>query len=96
MKTDGVNQSNINAQKIGAFNIPVPTVPEQQEIVSLLDNLLAKERSIVSACEKSLTTIDTIKKSIMARVFRGELGTNDPTEPSSINLLKEILKQPSS
>ena len=29
---------------------------------------------------------------ILARAFRGELGTNDPTEESAVELLREILK----
>lgn len=36
-----------------------------------------------------LEQIDLIKKSILARAFRGELGTNDPAEESSIELLKQ-------
>ncbi len=40
-----------------------------------------------------LEQIDLIKKSILARAFRGELGTNDPAEESSIELLKEILEK---
>ena len=91
VKTDGVNQSNINAKKIGAFEFDVPTILEQQEIVRLLDNLLSSEQSTVTACEEALTTIDTLKKSILARAFRGELGTNDPTESSAKELLQEIL-----
>ena len=35
--------------------------------------------------------IELIKKSILARAFRGELGTNDPSEESAIELLKSIL-----
>ncbi|WP_037362714.1 restriction endonuclease subunit S [Selenomonas ruminantium] len=91
VKTDGVNQSNINAKKIGAFEFDVPTILEQQEIVRLLDNLLSREQSTVTACEEALTTIDTLKKSILARAFRGELGTNDPSNPSAKELLREIL-----
>ncbi len=91
VKTDGVNQSNINAKKIGAFEFDVPTILEQQEIVRLLDNLLSREQSTVTACEEALTTIDTLKKSILARAFRGELGTNDPSDPSAKELLREIL-----
>ena len=91
VKTDGVNQSNINAKKIGAFEFDVPTILEQQEIVRLLDNLLSREQATVTACEEALTTIDTLKKSILARAFRGELGTNDPSDPSAKELLREIL-----
>jgi type I restriction enzyme S subunit len=32
-----------------------------------------------------------MKKSILAKAFRGELGTNNPEEESSIELLKDIL-----
>lgn len=91
VKTDGVNQSNINAKKIGAFEFDVPTILEQQEIVRLLDNLLSREQSTVTACEEALTIIDTLKKSILARAFRGELGTGDPSEASAKELLQEIL-----
>ena len=44
VKTDGVSQSNINAKKIGAFILQVPTLDEQTEIVRIIDNLLAKEQ----------------------------------------------------
>ena len=64
---------------------------EQKEIVHLLDNLLSREQSTVTACAEALTTIDTLKKSILARAFRGELGTNDPSDPSAKELLREIL-----
>ena len=34
-----------------------------------------------------------IKKSILTKVFRSELGTNNPDEESAENLLKEILAE---
>jgi len=34
-----------------------------------------------------------MKKAILARAFRGELGTNDPEEESAVELLKEVLKE---
>ena len=91
VKTDGVNQSNINAQKIGAFGVRLPKLSEQKEIVRRLDNLLNKEKSICESCEASLNTIETIKKSILAKAFRGELGTNNPAEESAKELLKKCL-----
>ena len=41
VKTDGVNQSNINAKKIGAYSFNVPSIPEQEKIVSI-DNRAMK------------------------------------------------------
>lgn len=92
VKTDGVSQSNINAKKIGAFEIPVPTIEEQQEIVNILDNLLVKYNKIKNL-EQQLEKIELLKKAILAKAFRGELGTNNPDEESAENLLKEILAE---
>ena len=91
VKTDGVNQSNINAKKIGAYHFNLPTVPEQQKIVNILNKLLEKEYATKDELEPTLDQIDMMKKSILARAFRGELGTNDPSEESAMEFLKEIL-----
>ena len=82
---------SLSTGKIKTITIPKATVSEQQEIVLLLDNLLSREQATVNACEKALNTIDTLKKSILARAFRGELGTNDPSEADAQELLQEIL-----
>ena len=34
-----------------------------------------------------------MKKSILARAFRGELGTNDPSEESAVELLRQVIEQ---
>lgn len=93
VKTDGVSQSNINAKKIGEFEIPLPTLPEQHEIVRLIDDLLARERAAQQATEQALVSIDLMKKSILARAFRGELGTNKASEASALELLKQVLAE---
>lgn len=92
IKSSGASQFNINAKKIGAFKIPVPTIEEQQEIVNILDNLLAKYNKIKNL-EQQLEKIELLKKAILAKAFRGELGTNNPDEESAENLLKEILAE---
>lgn len=71
--------------------IPLPKLDEQTEIVRILDDLLAKEQQAKEAAEKVLDQIDLIKKAILARAFRGELGTNDPSEESAVELLKQVL-----
>lgn len=93
VKTDGVSQSNINAKKIGEFEIPLPTLPEQHEIVRLIDDLLVRERAAQQATEQALASIDLMKKSILARAFRGELGTNKASEASALELLKQVLAE---
>lgn len=93
VKTDGVSQSNINAKKIGEFEISLPTITEQHEIVRLIDDLLARERAAQQATEQALASIDLMKKSILARAFRGELGTNKASEASALELLKQVLAE---
>lgn len=86
-------QESISIKAIRDVHIRIPNINEQKQIVRILDDLLAKERHAKEATESVLEKIDLIKKSILARAFRGELGTNDPSEPSSINLLKEIFEK---
>lgn len=86
-------QNTISRKGMSNLEVPVPTLDEQQEIVRIVDDLLIKEQQSQEAAEAVLEQIDLIKKSILARAFRGELGTNDPTEESSIDLLKEILEK---
>ena len=82
--------------KLSLLNIkdietPIPSIEEQTEIIRILDDLLAKEQQAKEAAEGVLEQIDLIKKSILARAFRGELGTNDPSEESAVELLKQVL-----
>ena len=87
----GAAQPNLNTDIIGNVEISLPRENEQCEIVRLLDNLLAKEQQAKEAAEGVLEQIALIKKAILARAFRGELGTNDPSEESAVELLKECL-----
>ena len=87
----GIGVPNLHLRDIKAVIIKVPSIPEQEEIVRIVDDLLAKERQAKEAAEGVLEQIDLIKKAILARAFRGELGTNDPSEDSAVELLKECL-----
>ena len=51
-----------------------PSLPEQQEITRILDSLLEKEQQSKEAAETVLEQIDLMKKAILAKAFRGELG----------------------
>lgn len=82
--------------KLSLLNIkdidtPLPTVEEQLEIVRIINDLFEKESAAKEAAEAVLEQIDTMKKAVLARAFRGELGTNDPTEASAVELLKTML-----
>ena len=83
---------NLSAGKVKTIPLPFASLDEQIEIVRILDDLLVKEQQAKEAAEGVLEQIDLIKKAILARAFRGELGTNDPSEESVVELLKQALK----
>lgn len=89
----GIGVPNLHLRDIKEVLIPLPTIPEQHEIVRLIDDLLARERSAQQATEQALASIDLMKKSILARAFRGELGTNKASEASALELLKQVLAE---
>lgn len=82
---------NLSTGKIKSIPIPFAPIDEEIEIVRLIDFFLDKEQQAKEAAEQTLTQIDTMKKAILARALRGELGTNDPTDESAEELLKSIL-----
>ena len=104
--TQGITRARTSLKKLKSYIYPLAPLAEQKRIVYRIESLFAKldeakekiqlvlgagelRRSVL--VDQSLN-IDTIKKSILAKAFRGELGTNNPNEDSAINLLKEVLQ----
>ena len=85
--------TRLTLSKIKAASITICSLDEQEEIVRLIDNLLGKEQQAKETAEIVLNQIDLMKKSILARAFRGELGTNDPSEESAVELLKKVFQK---
>lgn len=90
--TGAVGQQRVPKTFLENYKMKLPTIKEQQEIVNILDKLLAKYNKIKNL-EQQLEKIELLKKAILAKAFRGELGTNNPDEESAENLLKEILAE---
>lgn len=90
----GTAQLTVPIKGLRKLIIKCPSLPEQHEIVRLIDDLLARERKAQQATEQALASIDLMKKSILARAFRGELGTNKASEASALELLRLLKFQP--
>ena len=84
----GIALTHFNVKGFSQMSINIPTIPEQVVIVRTLGDLFAQEQQAKEAAEAVLDQIDLMKKSILARAFRGELGTNDPSEESAVELLR--------
>ncbi|WP_455999689.1 restriction endonuclease subunit S [Phascolarctobacterium succinatutens] len=89
----GSTLKNLNEKIVRKIPVPQFSNEEQHEIVRLIDDLLARERKAQQETEQALASIDLMKKSIFARVFRGELGTNKASEASALELLKQVLAE---
>lgn len=87
----GDNSPSIRKSDLENMPVNLPSILEQKEIVCILDTIFEKEQDtqeLIDLIEK----IDLMKKSILARAFRGELGSNIPEEESAIGLLKSVLE----
>jgi len=87
----GDNSPSIRKDDLLNMVIMLPSLPEQKQIEAILDIILDKEQQAKETAEAVIDQINTMKKSILARAFRGELGTNDPADESAEELLKRIL-----
>ena len=93
VKSDGVNQSNINAQKLGRFEISLPPLEEQKEIVRQVDKLFILADNLETHYKKAKEKIDKLPRSVLAKAFRGELVPQDPNDEPASELLKKIIAE---
>lgn len=94
-KTDGVSQSNINAQKLSKFTIPFPGPNEQQEIVHRVESLFSQANVIEQQYLSLKQKTDNLPQAILHKAFKGELVEQLPTDGDARDLLRQIeeLKQ---
>lgn len=85
-------QNTISRKGLSRLKLNLPLFEEQEEIVRILDSIFEKEDKSKELLDM-LDTIDEMKKSILARAFRGELGTSNHTDEPATDLLKKILEQ---
>lgn len=79
----------INKSRMSSLEINYPqNENEQKEIVRIFDAIFEREQAAKETAERLLIRIALIKKSILARAFRGLLGTNAPKEESAEGLLR--------
>ena len=72
-KIKSATLGKLSIDNIKQLKINLPTLTEQVEIVRILDIIIEKENKAKQAAEAVLEQIDLLKKSILARAFRGEL-----------------------
>jgi type I restriction enzyme S subunit len=94
VKTIGVQQCNINAEKISSFCIPLPPLAEQRRIVAKIEELMplveryGKAQQALDQLNESLPA--RLRQSILQEAIQGRLVPQDPKEEPVDSLLAEI------
>jgi len=86
--TSGVN--NINSQFLSSLVIPLPAIPEQQEIVRRTQALFTLADQLESRLTSARKIVDRLTPALLAKAFRGELVPQDPGDESASALLARI------
>ncbi|HHT28245.1 MAG TPA: restriction endonuclease [Firmicutes bacterium] len=98
VKTDGVNQSNINGTKLVAYPFPYCCMDEQRAIVSEVESRFSVLEVLDRAIDEGLRQAETLSQSILKKAFEGRLLNeaelaavrNDPEYEPADKLLKRI------
>jgi len=73
VKTDGVNQSNINGEKLKNYPFPYFSLLEQHQIVSEIETRLSICDKMEETITESLQKAEALRQSILKKAFEGKL-----------------------
>ena len=92
VKSDAVNQSNINAEKLSNLLIPLPPLAEQHRIAPKVEQLLAIVDTIEQLQEELKALVKQTKNQVLNYAIAGKLTHQDPNDEPAEELLKRIGK----
>lgn len=94
MQSGTTNQVELSKKEVLDLDVPLPPLNEQRRIVAKLDACFAHTRKAEGALDRVPALLDKLKKSVLAKAFRGDLtaqwrADNPDVEPAS-QLLERI------
>lgn len=90
VKTDGVNQSNINGEKLQHYPFPFCTIAEQAKIIEIVEEKVSQTESCIHDIEFQLTKAEILRQSILKKAFSGKLVPQYPSDEPASELLARI------
>lgn len=90
VKTDGVNQSNINGTKLKQYPIPICSLEEQNQIIQEIESRLSICDELEKTIEQNLILEKSLRQSILKKAFEGKLVPQDPNDEPAELLLEKI------
>ncbi len=88
----GTTIKHLTGRSFSKYEILVPPLPEQTEIVRRVESLFAKADVIEAKYLALKAKIDQLPQAILAKAFKGELVPQLPTDGDARELLEEIRK----
>jgi len=89
----GAAQPNLNTSIVRAIEIPLAPLAEQRRIVARIEALFAQADRLEAAVAAIRRRLEQVDQAVLARTFRGELVSQDPSdEPASV-LLERIQQE---
>jgi type I restriction enzyme, S subunit len=86
----GVTRQALTKEQILGFDISVPSLAEQYEIIRRINRLFAFIDRLDSRYTTALTLVDSLTPALLSKAFRGELVQQDLNDESASILLERI------
>lgn len=86
----GATRPRINLRQLRAFEVMLPTMSEQTEIVRRVETLFAFADRLEARLQAARTATERLTPALLAKAFRGELVPQDPNDEPASELLKRL------